>query len=96
MSNVKYQVKVVATDPFDIMCGECQEHEITYYQDTTIEELRQMHEECLGIESCMTELDYQMYEDMNGEKFVPTNPDFDAWLQESIDIGFVKYEEIAA
>lgn len=96
MSIFKYQIKVTETDPFDIMCGECQEHEITYYQETTIEELRQLHGECLGVESCMTELDYQMYEDMNGEPFVPTNSDFDAWLAESIDIGFVKCEEIAA
>lgn len=90
MSNVKYQVQVTVTDPFDIMCGEGPEHEITYFEDITLEELREMHEECLGVDACMTELDYQMYEDMNGEPYQLTNPDFDAWLAESIDIGYIQ------
>lgn len=90
MSTAKYQIKVFETDPFDIMCGECQEHEISYYRDTTIEELREMHQECLSIDAGMAEIDFEMYKTMNGEEFQPTNPDFDAWLAESIDIGYIR------
>lgn len=91
MSNVKYQVQVVETDPFDIMCGECQEREVTYFVDTTLEELQALHSEMIYAESFMGKSEIGYAESFDAEHpFVPTEPDFDKWLAESIDIGYIQ------
>lgn len=96
MSSFKYQVKVTEVDPFDIMCGECQEHGVTYYKDVTLEELREMHQAEILADGWMTPDDIEIFKQVNGYDYPMTNSDFDAWLQESLDIGYVVREEIAA
>lgn len=63
----KYEMKQVMVDPFDIMCGECQEHEIEVWEEVSVEGLHEIHEQSLQADKWMTDSDKQQYEDMNGE-----------------------------
>ncbi|MCM1222128.1 MAG: hypothetical protein NC548_47425 [Lachnospiraceae bacterium] len=96
MSKVKYQIKVTEVDPFDIMCGECVEHEVTYYQDITLEELREQHQAEMLADGWMTPDDIEIFKQVNGYDYPMTNPDFEAWLQKYIDVGYVLCQEVAA
>lgn len=90
---MKYEFKAIETDPFDIMCGECQEHEIEYWKESSLEELHEMHEAQLMVDKWVTEGDKQQYEDMTGEKWVPTTANFDEWLKAEIQNGNIRVTE---
>lgn len=89
----RYEIKVAETDAFDIMCGECQEHEIEYWKEVSLEELHNMHESWLQAEDWMTEFDKQMYEEINGEEWQPTPVDFEEFLREEIQNGNIRVTE---
>lgn len=79
----KYEMKQVMVDPFDIMCGECQEHEIEVWEEVSVEGLYEMHEQFLQNDEWMDEADKQYYEDVNGEPWKPTPETFDEFLAEA-------------
>lgn len=86
----KYEFKQITVDPFDIMCGECQEHEVETWKEISIEGLQEMHKSFLEAEQWMTEMDKQQYEDVNGEPWEPTPESFDEFLVEAIADGYIR------
>lgn len=89
----KYEMKQVMVDPFDIMCGECQQFEIEVWEEVSVEGLQEMHEQFLQNDKWMDEADKQQYEDMNGEPWKPTPETFDEFLAEAIADGYVREVE---
>lgn len=80
MSKMKYEIKIVETDPFDIMCGDCPVHEIEWWYEVSVVELHQLHEEQMEMDEYM----------MDDDRWEPTEPDFDTWLRQSIENGYVR------
>lgn len=87
MSDTKYQVKRFCVDPFDIMCGEGPEHEIEWWEDTTLEELRKDHAEEVAMDAFIPD---QEAEYMRQNGWNPTTSDFDEWLKQSIADGYIR------
>lgn len=85
---MKYEMKVFETDPFDIMCGECQEHEIEYWAPVTEEELRNDHDYYVIADKWVPEREKA---DLIADgMWAPTEPDFDKWLAEMIREGYIR------
>lgn len=42
---MKYEIMTSMPDPFDLMCSDCEVHYIECWEDITIEELHQLHDE---------------------------------------------------
>lgn len=89
----KYEMKQIMVDSFDIMCGECQEHEVETWEEVSVEGLQEIHEQSLQADKWMTDSDKQQYEDMNGEPWKPTPETFDEFLAEAIADGYVREVE---
>lgn len=77
---MRYEIKIVEADPFDIMCSDCPVHEIEWWDNVSLEELRMLHKEQM-------ELDEQMKDQADWEL---TPQDFDTWLHQSIKDGFIR------
>lgn len=86
-----YEVKRIATDPFDIMCGECQEHEIEWWEETTEEELRNDHGYMLSADLATPDRDKEWMAEAFGWK--PTPERFEDWLSEAIADGYIRVVE---
>lgn len=42
---MKYEIMVYGSDPFDIMCGDCPVHEISWWEEITLDELHDRYDE---------------------------------------------------
>lgn len=89
----KYEMKQIMVDPFDIMCGECQEHEIETWEEVSVEELCELHEKFLQDDEYIDEIDKQQFEDLYDTPWKPTPETFDEFLAEAIADGYVREVE---
>lgn len=87
---MKYEIKRYASDPFDIMCGDCMVHEIEYWKEASIEELHQFHEECIEADKFTPDIEKEEYEYMTGEKWRDTPANFEEFLKEEIANGNIR------
>ena len=85
---MKYQVRREAVDPFDLMCSDCQISYITYYEDTTEEELHSMHREELDMDEYLPEFQKQIM--IEEGMWYPTEQNFKKWLWQSIKQGYIR------
>lgn len=85
---MKYEIKRYESDPFDNMCGSCHSGE-SRWESITAEELHQVHKEQLELNSHLSNFAIEeMKEDYPG--WEPANPDFDAWIHQSIKEGYIR------
>lgn len=87
---MKYEIKKIAHDPFDIACGDCPVHEIEYWAASSLEELHQFHNECIKVDEYTPDSEKEIYEAINGEKWKPTPVDFKEFLREEIENGNIR------
>lgn len=84
-----YEMKSYKPDPFDLMCSDCEVNYIPCFEKVTEEDLREEHH--YMVLQDMYEMDYG-----NGstpEEWKPTEPDFEKWLQQSIENGEIRVIE---
>lgn len=84
---MRYEIKRTEVDPFDIMCGDCPEHEIEWWEPATLEELHEVHAEELADDTAIPDW---ARDEMLAEGWRPTTPSFDEWLKQSITDGYVR------
>ena len=85
---MKYEIKRSGSDPFDIMCGDCPEHTIEWWEEATLEDLHNAHEEELAADASMPDC---VVEDLDYRGlWNPAPTDFDEWLKQSIASGYVR------
>ncbi len=87
-SSMKYEIKTSKPDPFDLMCGDCEVHDIECWEDTTIEELRQLHAEQMADDANTP--DWEIEEMKADGGWEPTIPDFEGWLRKAIADGYIR------
>lgn len=87
-NTVKYEVKCSGSDPFDIMCSDCPVHEIEWWEEATMEDLRNVHAEELEMDAATP--DWAVKDMREQGLWNPTNPDFKEWLKERIVSGYVR------
>lgn len=85
---MKYEIKRSGSDPFDIMCGDCPEHTIEWWEEATLEDLHNAHNEELDADASMP--DCVVKEMQEQGEWNPTPADFDEWLKQSIASGYVR------
>lgn len=85
----RYEIKRFGNDPFDMMCSDCPVHEIWWWEGATLEELHNIHDEQVAMDETIPEWAIHEWQDQ-GDEWKPTNPDFDAWLKESIAEGYIR------
>lgn len=83
-----YEIKRVEVDPFDIMCGDCPEHEIEWWEEAALEDLHTAHAEELEMDANMP--DWMIKEMRDEGEWHPASPDFDEWLKGQIEKGHVR------
>lgn len=86
-----YEMKQITIDPFDIMCGDCEEHEIEYWKPATEEELKELHSEMILADEWTPEWEKQRMIDEGS--WNPTPENFDEWLQQAIKNEHVRVAE---
>lgn len=84
---MKYQIKRFGDDPFDIMCSDCEVHEIWWWEDATLEDLHSTHAEELETDASIPDW---AAEEMREEGWKPTATDFDEWLKQNIKDGYIR------
>lgn len=85
---MKYEIKRFESDPFDIMCGEGPVHEIEWWEEATLEDLHNAHAEELEMDEATPAW---MVEEMQEQgEWHPANPNFNEWLKEQIERGYVR------
>lgn len=84
---VRYEIKRIEVDPFDIMCGDCPEHEIEWWEPTTLENLHDVHVEALEMDEAMPDW---ARDEMLADGWCPTPRSFDEWLKQSMPSGYVR------
>ena len=85
---MEYEIKKYGSDPFDIMCSDCPVHEIEWWESATLNDLHIVHAEELEMDAYMPDW---MVEEMQADcEWRPTNPDFDEWLKDEIERGYVR------
>ena len=86
-----YEMQRIASDPFDIACDDCPVHEITWWEEVSEEELREIHEWDIAADlSYPPALRQALIED--GQWEVP-EPVFEDWLKKAITDGYVRVKE---
>ncbi len=88
MSNMAYEVKKYGSDPFDIMCSDCPVHEIEWWEGATLDDLHGTHAEELEMDAATP--DWMIEEMQEQGEWHPATPDFDEWLKEQIENGYVR------
>lgn len=88
MKTARYEIKRSKVDPFDIMCGECPEHYIEWWEDATPEELHSLHQEQLEMDKATP--DWAIKEMEEDGTWKPTPADFGEWMKQSIDDVYVR------
>lgn len=83
-----YKIKCSGPDPFDLMCSDCSEHEIEWWEDITLEKLRDTHDEQVMMDKATP--DWMIQEMQEQGIWNPTNPNFEAWLEQSIVEGYIE------
>lgn len=84
----RYEMKQYASDPFDVMCGDCPVHEIEYWQEVTEDELKEEHLYQLGADASMPDFEREM---MQAEgNWWPTPEKYEDWLAECIKDGCIR------
>lgn len=86
----KYEMKTFVTDPFDVMCGDCEAHEIEIWKPVTMRELQELHEYTVSADKQMLVIDKIQFEDMTGEPWEPTPEDFSEFLEKAIGQGYIR------
>lgn len=85
---MKYEIKVSGSDPFDIMCSDCPVHEIEWWENATLEDLHDAHNEELAEDAAMPDW---MAEEMKAQsEWHPAPHSFDEWLKERIEEGYIR------
>lgn len=85
---MKYEIKVFGADPFDIMCGDCPVHEIWWWESVTLEGLHDAHNEELSADASLPD---RVVEEMQAQgEWHPAPHDFDEWLKERIEEGYIR------
>ncbi len=87
MRAVKYEIKRIEVDPFDIMCGDCPEHEIEWWENATLENLHDVHAEELAMDEALPDW---ARDEMLADGWYPTPRSFDEWLKQSMASGYVR------
>lgn len=87
MEITKYEIKRFGDDPFDIMCGDCPVHEIEWWEEATLEDLRNTHAEELEMDASIPDW---MAKEMREEGWKPTATDFGEWLKQNIKDGYIR------
>ena len=77
----RYEELRVYTDPFDIMCGECQEHEVEVWSEVSLDELKEHHLGLLYADKWMC--DYV-------PNWEPTPENFEEFLESCIKLGTIR------
>lgn len=85
---MRYEVKKIDMDPFDLMCGECPVHELEYWEAVTEEELLEQHAEMIIADKYIPERDREALKDEYG--WEPAEEDFNEWLEHSIRDGYIR------
>ena len=85
---MRYQVRREAADPFDLMCSDCPINYMTWYEDATEEELRDMHSEQLNADEWIPEFQKQIM--LEEGMWYPTEKDFKKWIWQSIKMGYIR------
>lgn len=85
---MKYQIRREAADPFDLMCSDCPVTYITWYEDITEEELRDLHDEQVSMDEWLPDFQKQIM--IEEGQWYPTEKNFKKWLWQSIKQGYVK------
>ena len=86
-----YEMKQIEIDPFDIMCGECQEHLIEWWKPVTEAELRKEHEYDVDMDNIIPEFQKQIM--IEEGTYSETERDFDKWIDQMIEEGYIRKVE---
>lgn len=83
-----FEIKVFGYDPFDIMCSDCEVHEIWWWEGVTVDDLRRTHEEHMEMDAATPAW---AIEDMKAQgEWEPTPLDFEEWLRKAIKDEYVR------
>ncbi len=85
---MKYQIRREEADPFCLMCSDCPVDYIVWYENTTEEELRDLHSEELAMDEYLPDFQKQIM--MEDGQWYPTEKNFKKWLWQCIKSGYVK------
>lgn len=85
---MRYEIKRCEVDPFDIMCGECPQHEIEWWEGVTSEELHSIHLEQLEMDRATPS--WAIEEMKEGGTWEPTPADYDEWLRKAIEDRYIR------
>lgn len=85
---MQYEQARIYTDAFDIMCGECQEHEYTVWEKVSEEELHELHDYLVIEDKHLPEFQKKIMEEEGYYESVET--DFNEWLEHSIRDGYIR------
>lgn len=85
---MRYEVKKIDKDPFDLMCGDCPVHEFEYWETVTEEELRNDHASMVIEDKYIPERDREALKDEYG--WEPVEEDFNEWLEHNIREGYIR------
>ncbi len=83
-----YEIKRTGADPFDIMCSDGPVHEIEWWEDATLEDLHNTHAEEMEMDAATP--DWMAEEMWKQGEWHPANSDFNEWLKEQIESGYVR------
>ena len=83
-----YEMKQIEVDPFDIMCGECQENYIEWWKAVTLAELKEEHEYQVAADNSIPEFQKQIM--IQDNQWYETEKDFDKWIEQMIEEGYVR------
>lgn len=92
---MRYEILRTETDPFDMMCGDCEMHEIEYWEEISLDELHQHHIECVEADKNTPDFAKEEYEAMFGDKWEDTPEDFEEFLKSAISSGYIREKEVA-
>ena len=87
-NTAKYEIKASRPDPFDLMCSDCEVHYMECWEDITIEELHQLHDEQMADD--VNTPDWEIEELKANGNWEPTIPDFEKWLRQAIADGYIR------
>lgn len=85
---MKYEIMTSMPDPFDLMCSDCEVHYIECWEDITIEELHQLHDEQMTDDTNTP--DWEIEEMKAHGEWKPTIHDFEMWLRQAIADGCIR------
>lgn len=85
---MKYEVKRMTADPFDLMCSDCEVHYIEYWEVITEEELREMHSYMVIEDKYIPDIQKEIMKEECG--WEETETDFGKWLEEQIEEEWIR------